>query len=220
MILRPLARVLRVLRVMVVLLLSLGSSASVRAQGRPEVDIRVSTSAYPPSVAIRGVLAERPFDEMLRSGFRARLHVRAELWTEGRWFDDVRGRAEWDVIVRYDVIDRTYEVARAESGRLTPLGSYTRFADARAALELPHVATLPTPPRGQKSYVLVQAELQTLDVSDLDELERWLKGEARPMVQGRRNPGTVLTRGLRSLASRLLGGEVRRLEARSPTLVF
>lgn len=62
--------------------------------------------------------------------------------------------------------------------------------------------------------------MQTLDVSDLDELERWLNGEARPMVQGRRNPGTVLTRGLRSLASRLLGGEVRRLEARSPTLVF
>jgi len=213
-------RVERTLRVLLALLLSFGGSVAARAQGRPEVDIRVSTSAYPPSVAIRGVLAERPFDEMLRSGFRARLHVRAELWTEGRWFDEVRGRAEWDVIVRYDVIDRTYEVARAEAGRLTPLGSYTRFVDARAALELPHVATLATPPRGQKSYVLVQAELQTLDVSDLDELERWLNGEARPMVQGRRNPGTVLTRGLRSLASRLLGGEVRRLEARSPTLVF
>jgi hypothetical protein len=203
-----------------VLLLLGGSSAVARAQSRPEIDIRVSTTSYPPSVAVRGALEEKPFDELLRSGFPARLHVRAELWTEGRWIDNQRGRTEWDVIVRYDIIDRTYDVVLTEGTKATALGSYLRFADARAAFELPHTATLPVPPRGQKSYVLVQAELQTLDVSDLDELERWLNGEARPMVQGRRNPGTVLTRGLRALASRLLGGEVRRLESRSPTLVF
>lgn len=82
------------------------------------------------------VLAEKPFDEMVRSGFPARLHVRAELWSEGRWFDDVNGRAEWDIIVRYDVIDRSYEVVRRVAGAITSLGSYTRFADARAAMEL------------------------------------------------------------------------------------
>ncbi|MFY8136302.1 MAG: NAD-glutamate dehydrogenase domain-containing protein, partial [Aquimonas sp.] len=54
-------------------------------------------------------------------------------------------------------------------------GDRTRFADARAASELPHQPVLPTPRRGQKGYVLVQAELHTLDVSDLDELERWLR---------------------------------------------
>jgi hypothetical protein len=68
--------------------------------------------------------------------------------------------------------------------------------------------------------VAVQAELQTLDVSDLDELERWLRGEASPAVRGKRNPGTAITRGVRSLASRLLGGEVRRLEARSPAVSY
>ena len=64
------------------------------------------------------------------------------------------------------------------------------------------------------------AELQTLDVSDLDELERWLRGEASPAVRGKRSPGTALTRGVRSLASRLLGGEVRRLEAKSPAVTY
>jgi hypothetical protein len=202
------------------LLLIAGGSGVVRAQGRPEVDIRVAPGAFPPQVAIRGVLAEKPFDELLRSGFPARLFVRTEVWTIGRWFDDIRSRAEWSIIVRYDVIDRTYDVVRVNGGRITSLGTYLRFADARAATELAFQPALPFPPRGQKSYVLVQAELQTLDVSDLDEVERWLSGEARPLVRGKRSPGTALTRGLRTLASRLLGGEVRRLEARSGVLEF
>jgi hypothetical protein len=202
------------------LLLCVGSTATARAQSRPEIDIRMTASAFPPAVSVRDVLTEREFDELLRSGFPARLHVRAEVWTQGRWFDEVRGRAEWDVIVQYNVIDRTYDVARLVGTRVTPLGSYLRFADARAASELPHQPALPAPQRGQKAYVLVQAELQTLDVSDLDELERWLRGEATPAVRGKRSPASALTRGVRTLASRLLGGEVRRLEARSPTMPF
>lgn len=201
-------------------LLLLVSSTVARAQGRPEVDIRVGPGAYPPQVAVRNVLAEKPFDEMLKNGFPARLTVRAETWSIGRWFDEQQHRAEWSVIVRYDIIDRAYEVARVVGDKVTPLGSYLRFADARAASELAYQPSLPVPPRGRKSYVLVQAELQTLDVSDLDEVERWLSGEGRPLVRGRRNPGTALTRGLRSLASRILGGEVRRLEARSPAMDF
>jgi hypothetical protein len=201
-------------------LLLLVSSAVARAQGRPEVDIRVGPGAYPPQVAIRNVLDEKPFDEMLKNGFPARLTIRAETWSIGRWFDEQQSRTEWSVIVRYDIIDRAYEVARVVGDKVTPLGSYVRFADARAASELAFQPTLPLPPRGRKSYVLVQAELQTLNVSDLDEVERWLSGEGRPLVRGRRNPGTALTRGLRSLASRILGGEVRRLEARSPVLEF
>ena len=204
----------------VLLLLLVGVSRVAFAQARPGIDIRVAPTAYPPVVAVRGVLTEQPFDELLRSGFPARLHVRAELWTIGRWFDDVLARAEWDIVVRFDAIDRTYDVARFVAGRVTSLGSYVRFADARAASELPYLPALAAPPRGKKSYVAVQAELQTLDVSDLDELERWLRGEASPAVRGKRNPGTALTRGVRSLASRLLGGEVRRLEAKSPAVTY
>lgn len=192
----------------------------VRAQPRPEIDIRVAITAYPPLIAVRGVLTEQPFDELLRSGFPARLHVRAETWTIGRYFDDVKGRAEWDVVVRYDILDKAYAVARIVDGRVMPLGTYSRFADARAAMELPYLPALPSPKRGQKAYVLVQAELQTLEVSDLDELERWLAGEARPAVRGQRSPAGALSRGLRTLATRVLGGEVRKLEARSATITF
>ena len=205
---------------LLVLLGVAGVGGVAAAQSRPEIDLRVSPSNYPPLIAVRGVLTDKPFDELLRSGFPARLHVRAELWSIGRWFDNTEGRTEWDIYVKYDVIDRSYAVVRVANGRVLPLGSYTRLADARAASELPHLAVLPTPPPGKRSYVAVVAELQALNVSDLDEVERWLRGEARPAVQGQRNPGTALTRGVRTLATRLLGGEVRRLEAKSPAVRY
>ncbi|MCO4101028.1 MAG: hypothetical protein HEQ38_16870 [Gemmatimonas sp.] len=212
---------LRLLQSLAVALLILVSSSAVAvAQSSPEIDIRVTAQSFPPLVAVRNVLEERQFDELLRNGFPARLHIRAEIWTVGRYFDDVRGRAEWDVIVQYNVVEKSYEVARVVGDRVMSLGSYLRFADARAASELAYLPALPTPKRGQKGYVLVQAELQTLEVTDLDEVERWLRGEARPAVKGKRSPASALTRGVRTLASRILGGEVRQLEARSPTMKF
>lgn len=211
----------RLLVACVALLLLLGGSGSAaRAQGKAEIDIRVTAQSYPPLVTVRNVLVERDYDELLKNGFPVRMHMRAEIWTVGRYFDDVRGRAEWDVIVQYNVVERSYEVARVTGNRVTALGSYARFADARAASELAYLPALPTPRRGQKGYVLVQADVQALDVSDLDEVERWLRGEGAPAVRGKRSPASALTRGVRTLASRILGGEVRQLEARSPTMVF
>jgi hypothetical protein len=202
------------------LLLIIGSGAAARAQGSPSIDIRVTAQSYPPLIAVRNVLTEKDYDELLRNGFPVRMHIRAEIWTVGRYFDDVRGRAEWDVILQYNVVEKSYEVARLVGDRVSALGSYVHFADARAASELAYLPTLPTPKRGQKGYVLVQADVQALDVSDLDELELWLRGEARPAVRGKRSPASALTRGVRTLASRILGAEARQLEARSATLVF
>ena len=190
------------------------------ASDRPEIEFRRLGPAYPPAIAVRGALTEAPFEALVRSGFPARLHVRAELWSMGRWFDDVAGRVEWDVVLRYDIVERVFDVVRVMGDRLTPLGSYLRFADARAAMELPVQPALPALRAGRRGYVLVQADLQVLEVSDLDELERWIRGEAGPAVRGERNPAGAVTRGLRTLASRILGGEVRRLEAKTPAITF
>jgi len=40
-------------------------------------------------------------------------------------------------------------------------------------------------------------------------VERWLRGEVRPALRGDRNPGTALTRTVRSFFVRLLGGQRR-----------
>ncbi len=184
------------------------------------MDIAPSTSPAAPAVAVRSVLSDKPFGELLRNGFPARLHVRSELWTLGRWFDDLFSRDEWDVIVRYDLIDRSYDVARITKDRITPLGSYAAFGDAVAASELAYTPELRVPSRGRRGYIVVQVDVQTVEMSDLDEVQRWLRGEIRPAVQGRKNPGGAVGAGVRTLVTRLLGGEVRHLESRSPTIVF
>lgn len=189
-----------------------------REGDRPRIDLRAEARAdsarVQATVAVRGVLEPERFDPLLRSGFPARLRVRAELWHQGRWVDDLVAGSDWELAIRYDAVDASYEVWRVAEGAVTPLGSYRRFADARAAMELPMQATL-RPKRGRQGYVTVLAELQVLEVSDLDEVMRWLRGEAAPAARGRRNPGGALLGGVRTLATRVLGGEVRRLEARS-----
>lgn len=201
---------------LIVMVLALSASA----MAQPRVELRVPTPTAPVVVAVRDVLSERSFDELLRSGFPTRLHLRTELWRVGGWFDDLIDQREWDVIVRYDVIDRTYEVVRVTTDRIVPLGVFNRFNDARNATEQPFAPPLAAPAPGRKYYYNVQVEVQTIELKDLDEVQRWLRGEARPAVQGRKNPGTALTRGIRTLISRILGGQVRHLEQRSPVFEY
>lgn len=211
----------RLVRTLLLALLPLFCSVQPSwAQGPPRIDIQPPSSATGTAVAVRDVLTENPFDGLMRNGFPTNLHIRAEVWTTGRWFDDVVDRVEWDVQLRYNQVDHTYDVVRRlRDGSLTSLGSYTRFSDARAASELAYAPTLSLP-AGRRGYVAVQVDVQSLQISDLAETQRWLAGEARPAVTGRRNPGTALTRGLRTLVTRLLGGEVRHLEKRSAEFQF
>ena len=189
------------------------------AQQVPHIELRPPSAAAGFAVAMRDVLSEKPFDELLRNGFPTSLHFRAEVWTEGRWFDEVVDRAEWDVRVTYDLLDRTYDVFRRSRVDFTPLGTYSQFADARAASELMFTPTLKFPV-GKKGYITVRVDVVTLDNTDLAEMQRWLKGEAKPAVQGKRNPGTAIANGLRTLISRLLGGESRHFDKQSAVMQF
>jgi hypothetical protein len=166
-------------------------------------------------VRARHVLRERYVTDLLRNGFPARLHFRAELWTAGGLFNSRERSAEWDVLVRYDALQQEYEVVRVMRDSAFARGRFAQFDDAVAEIERPVRAPI-TPLRSRKSqYYNVTLELEMLSVSDLDEVERWLRGELKPAVRGDRNPGTAVGRGMRTLLARVLGGEMRRLEARS-----
>lgn len=164
-----------------------------------------------------GVLAERELRDLLRNGFPARLHYRVELWSKGGLFNDLERAVEWNVVVRHDPLDNSYRVARFAGDRVAQLGRYPAFRDAEAAVERMYRAPIVPRRRGRSYYYAAVLEVETLSLTDLDEVERWLKGELRPAVRGRRNPGTAVTRGMRTLVVRLLGGESRRYELRSPT---
>jgi hypothetical protein len=199
-------------------------AASAVAQPRAHVVVTTPTAAAACSVSVVGVLTDEAFDELMRNGFPVRMHIRAELWRTGGIFDQLTAHTEWEIVVSFDSFDATYEVVRVtfddSKARFVPLGTYKLLASAQAAAELAYAPQLPSPPKGREAYIAVQADVQTMDMSDLDELQRWLRGEARPAVQGRKNPGKVITRGLSSIVTRLLGAEVRHYEGRSKRFVL
>ncbi|MDQ3672802.1 MAG: hypothetical protein M3365_00270 [Gemmatimonadota bacterium] len=170
-----------------------------------------------PTVSSAGLLTDAAMRDLLSNGFPARLHYRLERWKSGRWFDDIQATSEWDVILKYDVLGKRYQVARVVNNKAQPLGDHATLEAAAGAAEAPYQTKISLPRKGQRGYYSLSLDVEMLSLSDLDEVERWLRGELKPAVRGEKNPGTVLTRGVRTVVVRLLGGEKRHYEARSGT---
>ena len=193
------------------------------AQGPAYVEITLPEparrSGEPPAVRSVQVLSDRRTRDLLHHGFPARLHYRLELWSASGWLDDLRERVDWDVIVRFTPLDRRYTAAWIIGDQVTPLGTFAELREVEEVLARPFRAPIRAPTGRDRFYYALSLNVEMLSVNDLDELERWLRGELRPAVRGRRNPGTALTRGLRALIVGLLGSENRHYEARSRTFV-
>ena len=206
---------------LVALVLLVAAAAPVAAQGSVRLDVELPSQPgrTGPRVRAVGVLRDARLRDLLRNGFPTRLHFRTELWSTGGWLNDFEGATEWDVVVRYDPLDATYQVVRVVGDRVTSLGRYREMAQAQLAVERPYVPSIRIPRQGRRYYYNARVEVEPMSVNDLDEVERWLRGELRPAVRGERNPGTALGRGVGQLLVRLIGGERRELEARSATFV-
>lgn len=210
----------------------LGVAPGVSAQGSPHLAIDLpgadpppaDVSAGPvaattagPSVRAVDILADGQTRDLLRNGFPARLHFRVELWHANGIFNSLDGTREWDVIARYDPLGKRYRAARLVDDNVTVLGDFDQFPALATALAVPFVVPLTPARRGNRYYYNAVVDVEMLSLNDLDEVERWLRGELRPAVRGQRNPGGVLGRGLRTLFVRLLGAERRHYETRSKT---
>ena len=168
-----------------------------------------------PMVRSVHIFNDHDIREMLHSGFPARLHYRLELWGAAGFFDDLKRQSEWDVIVRYNPLKRRYTATRIEGDHVTALGSFDGLDPIEAVLSQPTQPALAVPDGHDKYYYNLVLDVQMLSVSDLDEVERWLKGDLGPAVHGEKNPGTALGQGAKTLITKLLGGQEKHYEARS-----
>lgn len=195
-------------------------SGVLNAQTRPRVEILLPAASHVttegPLVRARAVLTDSRMRELLENGFPARLSYRVELWSSERFADQLHRAVEWEVLVRWRGTDQRYEVSQRVGERVLSLGSFVRIEDAEAAVERPLRVPIAAPTRNRRYYYQAALEVRTLSVSDLDEVNSWLRGELQPAVRGERNPGTALTNGVRNLTTRLLGGERREYGARTP----
>jgi len=205
----------------ILLAVGLLSASTLGAQKRARVEVlpppQSAWADDEPFVASAGLLTDASMRDLLANGFPARLHYRLERWVNGRWFDDLKAASEWDVILKYDVLGKKYQVARVVNKKAQSLGEYVTLEEASLALEGPYQTTIALPKKGQRGYYNLLLDVETLSLSDLDEVERWLRGELKPAVSGKKNPGTAVGRGVRTLVVRLLGGEKRHYEARTGT---
>ncbi|HUQ83822.1 MAG TPA: DUF4390 domain-containing protein [Gemmatimonadaceae bacterium] len=226
---------MRTLGIAIVVAAGLAGRAGAQQSGRQDIPSRaeapplqasarldVSLPALNPApsgpvVRTANVIADAELKKLLQNGFPAHLSYRADLWSRGGWFDDVESSIEWDVVVRYEPLTKTYRVARFVGEQAEVLGRFERYEDAQAVVARPYQPPLPARRTRARQYYIVALEVEVISMSDLDELERWLRGELRPAVRGKRNPGTALGRGISTLATRLLGGEKRKYEQRTET---
>lgn len=204
---------LRPLRTAALLLLALLSLAGpARAQGERPLSVAAGGAAagWRPVVRAQGLLADPGLRDALDSGLPLRIRFRVELW-EKAVFDRLVGTHRAALAVLQDPLDGAYTL---DNGRAEQ--RFRSLAEVEAAVEGAFAATLHPTRRGRFYYIAV-LEIETLSLSDLEELQRWLRGEARPAVQGRRSVGRAVESGLRRAVVRVMGLPTRKYEARSAT---
>lgn len=210
----------RSLRLLALFVATIATAVPAAAQRGPRLELALPAQAAllreGPILHGTELLGDAQLRDLVRNGFPARFSFRVELWSAGGFFNSLEASTTWDVIVRYDPLERVYEVVRIAGDQAVALGKFTDVASAGDAVGRAVRVPLNAPSRS-RYYYAATLDVEVLSLSDLDELERWLRGELRPAVSGRRNPGTALTRGVRTLVVRLLGGTKRHFEARTGT---
>ncbi len=194
--------------------LSLTVAPPLAAQRRPTLEVTPpATGGAGATVSATNLFAEPSIRDLVRSGFPASLHFRLELWRAGGLFDDLEGRLDWDLIVQYDPSAQRYRVLRRQGGQHDDLGSFATLATAQTVLERPARSTLNPERDGVRYYYTIAMDIEALSVSDLDQLERWLRGAKSGTA------ASAVGNGLRTLMLRMLGGEKRHYAARSAVFV-
>jgi hypothetical protein len=191
------------------------------AEGRPlHAQRRAVLEVAPPAgsggaaiVTATNLFADADMRELLRSGFPASLRFRLELWRAGGLFNDLESHQDWELIVQYDPSAQRYRVVRRQGGKVEDVGTFATLSTAQTEIERPVRATLLPEREGARYYYNLALDIEALSVSDMDQLERWLRG-----VRGG-TAASALGNGVRTLMLRMLGGEKRHFERRSPSFV-
>lgn len=186
--------------------------APAHAQRRPVLEV-TAPSGGAAVVAASNLFSDPDLRELVRSGFPLSLHFRLELWRVGGLFNDIEARHEWEIIVQYDPSAQRYRVVRREGGRLEDLGSFATLSTAQALIERPTRVSLLPAREGRRYYYDIALDIEALSVSDMDQLERWLRG-----VRGGTAASAIST-GVRTLMLRMLGGETRKFKHSSPKFI-
>ena len=183
--------------------------------GPPRIGVTLSRDAEgalrPPVVRARGALAGGVFAEALHDGFPVRYNFRLELHRSVPILPDrLESQVDWEAIVLLDPLTNEYELVRSSGGE----EHFATQATLERALAIPFTVDLL--PRGREQYYYVASLLiESLSLSELDEAERWLRGDLGPALSKKGDVGNSLGRGVQRLLVRLSGLPRLGIESRS-----
>lgn len=175
--------------------------------------LEVDPATHALSLRLGAPVADPRLDQVLSSGLPLRLTVRAELWRD-RFIDGLVDQETWRAVLLYEPLEGRYRLRISSSPAAER--SFRSLEAAGAALQHPVPLRL-RPARPGRYYYLATLEVETLSLSDIEELRRWLRGELGPAVSGEREPASALATGLQRLLVRVLGLPARRFEVRTAT---
>jgi hypothetical protein len=183
----------------------------LRAQNSVSLSVTYdAANSYRGVLRLGDVLADGELQEAVRSGLPLRVRFRVELWKD-RLVDELRGAEQWTTVLTFDPLSEQYTVrtrAAASSAK-----AFADYGAAREAIEGAYIVTLRPNGKG-RFYYIADVAIETLSLSDLDELERWLKGAGDQTLPG------ALGQGARRLFMRVLSLPERRFEVRSDRFRF
>jgi hypothetical protein len=172
-----------------------------------------------PRLTLGSVLESEGIRQSLESGLPVRVRIETELWKDQR-LDALEGKETLRATVRLDPLTRRYQIETIrEPGGLGSVAEAATLSEVGQALQRRMMSGL-RPQREGRFYYLVKLEVETLSLSDLEELRRWLNGDLGSAVDGRQDVGSALGRGLRRLLVRTLGLPVVRTQVRSEIFQF
>lgn len=190
----------------------MSGTAAAQASSRLRITVAPAEQRYVPVVEAAGVLRDPALRQALNSGLPLRFRLRVELWAN-RFFDRLVAEQEVALALTQDPLDSAYLLTLPSGER-----RYATVAQAEAAIGQALAADI-RPTRAGRYYYLAVLEVETLSLSDLEELRRWLRGEVGPAVGGEGSPEGAIESGLRRLLVRVIGLPARRMEARTGTFV-
>lgn len=191
----------------------------LRAQDTPPLELSLAPDrADMLSFRLGDILGEGSIREALDAGLPLRIVVTVELWKD-RFFDSQEGREDWRATVLHDPLSGGYRLRT--SGLRAVDATFESLEETRAALQRTVRPALPLRPgESGRYYYTGTLVVQTFSASDLEELQRWLRGDLGPAVAGEGDVDDALGEGARRLLVRLLGLPTRKYRTRTRTFEY
>lgn len=201
--------------------LALAAAGPLHAQDPPEVRLAVRLVNDPsraggqlPEARVTGLLKDQRWTSALLSGLPLRLHYRLELWRDrSTWFDAAVRSVEWDVVVRREPLLDQYGLTTVFLGRTRQQRLPTLDA-LGAAVSVPYRIAVRPNEKGSYYYVATLT-VSTLSDTDLDEMDRVMRGEPGAATGDNADIGDAVSRSARRMLLRVAGLPIMRVEGRS-----